>query len=148
MRIVLSEEQFINLYKLEDRPMLVDVDFIVETEGEDEELDLGEPGDPNNHKLYYFYIGERFFDAFYDQVYLEIFDKFSKETDCEIFVDAVVKELLEKIKESVANQTASKILKKVIKNEKVVKFKLSDMKEIFQKHFGNMICHEFLQDVK
>lgn len=146
MKIVLSENQFKELYNMDERPSFIDVDFIVETENDD--YHLGEPGEPEVHHLYYFYIGERFFDTFYDETYLELFDQFKDEIDCTVFAEAITDRILEKIKTSVQDGSASKILKKVIKNQKVVKFKLSDIKDIFEKHFGNIICHEFLQDIR
>lgn len=149
MKIVLSENQFKELYSVDDRPAFTDVDFIIETEGDDnDDYHLGDPGEPEVHHLYYFYIGERFFDTFYDETYLELFDQYKDQTDCTVFSEAITDTILEKIKTSVLDGSASKILKRVIKNQKVVKFKLSDIKDVFEKHFGNIICHEFLQDIR
>lgn len=148
MKIVLSEHQFKNLYEIEERPMLVDVDFIIEVEQDDEELNLGGEGEPNKEGLYFFNIGEKFYDKFYDETYLELFDSFSKEKECDSFVDAVIQKMLEKIKKSVLDNTASKILKGAIKNQKVIKFRLIDIQYIFERHFGHIMCHEFLQDIK
>lgn len=147
MKIVLSENQFRNLYNMEDRPAFIDLSFIVETEGDGEVHDLGEPGEPNENKLYYFYIAERFFDEFYDRAYLELFNDYADQKDCTVFVDAIFNRILEKTKGSVEEGTASKILKKVIKDQKVVKFRLSDLKDAFEKHFSNIVCQEFLQDI-
>lgn len=148
MKIVLSENQFKTLYNMEDRPSFIDLSFIVETEDDEKTHDLGEPGEPDDHKLYFFYIGERFYDNFYDETYVQLFDEYSNQDDCVIFAEAVIEKMLQKVKQSVEDGTASKILKKVIKNQKVVKFRLSNIKDIFEKHFGNIICHEFLQDIR
>jgi len=109
---------------------------------------LGAEGEPDKEGLYFYFIGEKFYDRFYDETYLELFDSFSKEKNCDNFVDAVVERMLEKVKKSVEDNTAAKILKGVIKNQKVIKFKLYDIRFIFERHFGNVMCHEFLQDIK
>lgn len=148
MKIVLSENQFKNLYNVENRPHFTDIDYIVETEDDGETHDLGEPGEPQQHNLYYYYIAEKFYDKFYDETYLELFKTYSKEKDCDTFVYAVIDRMIEKIKNSILDNSASKILKKVIRDQKVVKFKLSDLKDIFEKHFGNIMCHEYLEDLR
>lgn len=148
MKIVLSENQFNFLYNVDDRPAFTDIDFIIETESDDEDFHLGDSGEPETHHLYYFYIGERFFDAFYDQTYLELFDQYQNDKDCSVFAESIIDKILEKVKQSILDNSASKILKKVIKNQKVLKFKLSDIKDILEKHFSNIICHEFLQDIR
>jgi hypothetical protein len=64
------------------------------------------------------------------------------------FVKAVINSILEKMKQSIAENRASKILKKVIKNEKVVKFKESDILKTLDAHFGNFICSEFIEETR
>lgn len=147
MKIVLTENQFNVLYGMPNRPAFTDVDFIVEMETDDD-FHLGEPGEPEDHPLYYYYIGERFFDKFYDETYLELFNDYSNQKDCDVFVNAIMDGVIKKTKDSIQNGTAGKILKRVIKNQKVVKFRLSDVRNILEKHFGNIICHEFLEDIR
>lgn len=146
MKIVLTENQFNVLYGMPNRPAFTDVDFIVEMD--DEDFHLGEPGNPEKDSLYYYYIAERFFDTFYDQVYLEIIDDYRNQKDCDTFVSAAFDAVIEKTKNSILDNTAGKILKRVIKNQKTVKFKLSDIRDIFEKHFSNIVCHEFLEDIR
>lgn len=158
MKIVITEEQFNNLYNTPDRPSLTEVEYVVEiiheednkdNPKEDEFFDLGTSGETNQHHLYYFYIGEAFFDEFYDKTYLELFDQYKENNeDCTEFVDAVINAILEKMKQTIAENKAAKILKKVIKNNSVVKFKQSDILKILNSHFGNLICSEFLQDAR
>jgi hypothetical protein len=106
-------------------------------------------GDTNEHHLYYFYIGEAFFDEFYDKTYLELFDKYKENSeDCTPFVDAVISSIIEKMKQSIEEKKAAKILKKVIKKQIVVKFKESDILKILDAHFGNFICSEFLEEAR
>jgi hypothetical protein len=151
MKIVINEEQFNKLYSVPDRPSLTDVEYVVnilQEEGDDI-FDLGMSGDTNEHHLYYFYIGEAFFDEFYDKTYLELFDKYKENSeDCTPFVDAVISSIIEKMKQSIEEKKAAKILKKVIKKQIVVKFKESDILKILDAHFGNFICSEFLEETR
>jgi len=151
MKIVINEEQFNKLYSVPDRPSLTDVEYVVnilQEEGDDI-FDLGMSGDTNEHHLYYFYIGEAFFDEFYDKTYLELFDKYKENPeDCTPFVDAVISSIIEKMKQSIEEKKAAKILKKVIKKQIVVKFKESDILKILNAHFGNFICSEFLEEAR
>jgi hypothetical protein len=151
MKIVINEEQFNKLYSVPDRPSLTDVEYVVnilQEEGDDI-FDLGMSGDTNEHHLYYFYIGEAFFDEFYDKTYLELFDKYKENPeDCTPFVDAVISSIIEKMKQSIEEKKAAKILKKVIKKQIVVKFKESDILKILDAHFGNFICSEFLEETR
>lgn len=151
MKIVINEEQFNKLYSVPDRPSLTDVEYVVnilQEEGDDI-FDLGMSGDTNEHHLYYFYIGEAFFDEFYDKTYLELFDKYKENPeDCTPFVDAVISSIIEKMKQSIEEKKAAKILKKVIKKQIVVKFKESDILKILDAHFGNFICSEFLEEAR
>jgi hypothetical protein len=151
MKIVINEEQFNKLYSVPDRPSLTDVEYVVnilQEEGDDI-FDLGMSGDTNEHHLYYFYIGEAFFDEFYDKTYLELFDKYKENSeDCTPFVDAVISSIIEKMKQSIEEKKAAKILKKVIKKQIVVKFKESDILKILDAHFGNFICSEFLEEAR
>lgn len=150
MKIVISEEQFNKLYSVPDRPSLTEVEYVVNILQEADEgniFDLGMSGDTNEHHLYYFYIGEAFFDEFYDKTYLELFDEYKENPeDCTPFVDAVIKSIIEKMKQSIEENKAAKILKKVIKKQIVVKFKESDILKILDAHFGNFICSEFLEE--
>ena len=155
MKIVISEEQFNKLYSVPDRPSLTEVEYVVnilqeeEEEDEDDIFDLGMSGETNEHHLYYFYIGEAFFDEFYDKTYLELFDEYKQNPeDCTPFVDAVIKSIIEKMKQSIEEKKAAKILKKVIKKQIVVKFKESDILKILDAHFGNFICSEFLEEAR
>ena len=152
MKIVISEEQFNMLYSVPDRPSLTEVDYVVnilQEEDEDDTFDLGMSGETNEHHLYYFYIGEAFFDEFYDKTYLELFDEYKENPeDCTPFVDAVIKSIIEKMKQSIEEKKAAKILKKVIKKQIVVKFKESDILKILDAHFGNFICSEFLEEAR
>lgn len=153
MKIVISEEQFNRLYSVPDRPSLTEVEYVVnilqEEEDEDDIFDLGMSGETNEHHLYYFYIGEAFFDEFYDKTYLELFDEYKQNPeDCTPFVDAVIKSIIEKMKQSIEEKKAAKILKKVIKKQIVVKFKESDILKILDAHFGNFICSEFLEEAR
>jgi hypothetical protein len=151
MKIVINEEQFNKLYSVPDRPSLTEVEYVVnilQEEGDDI-FDLGMSGDTNEHHLYYFYIGEAFFDEFYDKTYLELFDKYKENPeDCTPFVDAVISSIIEKMKQSIEEKKAAKILKKVIKKQIVVKFKESDILKILDAHFGNFICSEFLEEAR
>lgn len=148
---MINEEQFNKLYSVPDRPSLTDVEYVVnilQEEGDDI-FDLGMSGDTNEHHLYYFYIGEAFFDEFYDKTYLELFDKYKENPeDCTPFVDAVISSIIEKMKQSIEEKKAAKILKKVIKKQIVVKFKESDILKILDAHFGNFICSEFLEEAR
>jgi len=155
MKIVITEEQFNKLYNAPDRPILTEVEYIIDIiqeegdETKDDVFDLGTSGDTAQHHLYYFYIGEAFFDEFYDKTYLELFNQYKENsTDCTEFVKAVINSILEKMKQSIAENRASKILKKVIKNEKVVKFKESDILKTLDAHFGNFICSEFIEETR
>ena len=152
MKIVISEEQFNMLYSVPDRPSLTEVEYVVnilQEEDEDDTFDLGMSGETNEHHLYYFYIGEAFFDEFYDKTYLELFDEYKENPeDCTPFVDAVIKSIIEKMKQSIEEKKAAKILKKVIKKQIVVKFKESDILKILDAHFGNFICSEFLEEAR
>ena len=152
MKIVISEEQFNKLYSVPDRPSLTEVEYVVnilQEEDEDDIFDLGMSGETNEHHLYYFYIGEAFFDEFYDKTYLELFDEYKQNPeDCTPFVDAVIKSIIEKMKQSIEEKKAAKILKKVIKKQIVVKFKESDILKILDAHFGNFICSEFLEEAR
>lgn len=157
MKIVITEEQFNNLYNTSDRPSLTEVEYVVEIiqEGEEDKpdedkvFDLGSDGEINEHHLYYFYIGEAFFDEFYDKTYLELFDEYKENhEDCTPFVDAVINSIIEKMKLSIEEKKAARILKKVIKNQNVVKFKESDILKILNAHFGNFICSEFLEETR
>jgi len=152
MKIVISEEQFNMLYSVPDRPSLTEVEYVVnilQEEDEDDTFDLGMSGETNEHHLYYFYIGEAFFDEFYDKTYLELFDEYKQNPeDCTPFVDAVIKSIIEKMKQSIEEKKAAKILKKVIKKQIVVKFKESDILKILDAHFGNFICSEFLEEAR
>lgn len=147
---MISEEQFNKLYSVPDRPSLTEVEYVVNILQEADEgniFDLGMSGDTNEHHLYYFYIGEAFFDEFYDKTYLELFDEYKENPeDCTPFVDAVIKSIIEKMKQSIEENKAAKILKKVIKKQIVVKFKESDILKILDAHFGNFICSEFLEE--
>ncbi len=151
MKIVINEEQFNKLYSVPDRPSLTEVEYVVnilQEEGDDI-FDLGMGGDTNEHHLYYFYIGEAFFDEFYDKTYLELFDEYKENPeDCTPFVDAVINSIIEKMKQSIEEKKAAKILKKVIKKQIVVKFKESDILKILDAHFGNFICSEFLEEAR
>jgi DNA replicative helicase MCM subunit Mcm2 (Cdc46/Mcm family) len=151
MKIVINEEQFNKLYSVPDRPSLTEVEYVVnilQEEGDDI-FDLGMSGDTNEHHLYYFYIGEAFFDEFYDKTYLELFDEYKENPeDCTPFVDAVINSIIEKMKQSIEEKKAAKILKKVIKKQIVVKFKESDILKILDAHFGNFICSEFLEEAR
>lgn len=155
MKIVITEEQFNNLYSAPDRPSLTEVEYVVEMiqEGEedkpDDVFDLGADGEVEHHHLYYFYIGEAFFDEFYNETYLELFDEYKENPeDCSPFVDAVISSIIEKMKQSIEEKKAAKILKRVIKNESVVRFKESDIVKIIDAHFGNFICSEFLEEAR
>ena len=148
---MITEEQFNNLYTTPDRPSLTEVEYTIEIiqEEDDKDFDLGANGEIEPHHLYYFYIGEAFFDEFYDKTYLELFDEYKENPeDCTPFVDAVIKSIIEKMKQSIEEKKAAKILKKVIKKEGVVKFKESDIIKILDAHFGNLICSEFLEDAR
>ena len=149
---MISEEQFNKLYSVPDRPSLTEVEYVVnilQEEDEDDIFDLGMSGETNEHHLYYFYIGEAFFDEFYDKTYLELFDEYKQNPeDCTPFVDAVIKSIIEKMKQSIEEKKAAKILKKVIKKQIVVKFKESDILKILDAHFGNFICSEFLEEAR
>ena len=148
---MITEEQFNNLYAAPDRPSLTDVEYVIEIiqEEDDKDFDLGANGEIEPHHLYYFYIGEAFFDEFYDKTYLELFDEYKENPeDCTPFVDAVIKSIIEKMKQSIEEKKAAKILKKVIKKQIVVKFKESDILKILDAHFGNFICSEFLEEAR
>lgn len=157
MKIVLTEGQLKNLYEVKHRPFLTDVEYIVlmesddktPEENKDDQFDLGVSGETNEHRLYYFYIGEAFFDEFYDKTYLELFDQHKDNKDnCQNFVESVISSVLEKMKGAIADGSAKKILKRVIKNEQVVRFKESDIDRVLNAHFGNLICSEFLEDAR
>lgn len=151
MKIVITEEQFNNLYAAPDRPSLTDVEYAIEIiqEEDDKDFDLGANGEIESHHLYYFYIGEAFFDEFYNETYIELFEKYKEDPeDCIPFVDAVINSIIEKMKQSIEEKKAAKILKKVIKKEGVVKFKESDIIKILDAHFGNFICGEFIEEAR
>lgn len=157
MKIVITEEQFNKLYAESDRPSLTEVEYVIEIlqEGEknnpdeDRDFNLGADGEIDQHHLYYFYIGEAFFDEFYNETYIELFDEYKKTPeDCTPFVDAVINNIIEKMKQSIEENKAAKILKKVIKKEGVVKFRESDIIKILDAHFGNFICSEFLEEAR
>ncbi len=157
MKIVITEEQFNNLYNTPDRPTLTEVEYVIDiiheedenNKGEEDEFDLGGSGESDEHHLYYFYIGEAFFDEFYDKTYLELFDQHKDDANgCEDFVNAVIDSILQKMKQSIEEKTAAKILKKVIKRQSVVRFKESDILKVLNGHFGNFICNEFIEETR
>lgn len=153
MKIVITEGQFNNLYNNSDRPNLTEVEYVINIIQEEEDrgdfFNLGVIGEPNEHYLYYFYIGEVFFDEFYNKSYLELFDQYKENSeDCTPFVDAVINSILEKMKQSIAENKAAKILKRVIKNESIVRFKESDILKVLDAHFGNLICSEFIEEAR
>jgi hypothetical protein len=158
MKIVITEEQFNNLYNTPDRPILTEVEYVIDIiheedenkkDDEDNEFDIVGDGDIEQHHLYYFYIGEAFFDEFYDKTYLELFDDYKDNAKgCEDFVNAVIDNILQKMKQSITEKTAAKILKKVIKRQSVVRFKESDIRKALDAHFGNFICNEFIEETR
>lgn len=153
MKIVITEGQFNNLYNNSDRPNLTEVEYVINIIQEEEDrgdfFNLGVIGEPNEDYLYYFYIGEVFFDEFYNKSYLELFDQYKENSeDCTPFVDAVINSILEKMKQSIAENKAAKMLKRVIKNESIVRFKESDILKVLDAHFGNLICSEFIEEAR
>ncbi|MEY4571189.1 MAG: hypothetical protein RLZ10_382 [Bacteroidota bacterium] len=157
MKIVITEEQFNNLYNTPDRPTLTEVEYVIDiiheenenNQSEEDEFDLGGGGESGEHHLYYFYISEAFFDEFYDKTYLELFDQFKDDAGgCENFVNAIIDNILKKMKQSIEEKTAAKILKKVIKRQSTVRFKESDIRKALDAHFGNFICNEFIEETR
>ena len=158
MKIVITEEQFNKLYNVPNRPILTEVEYIIDViyeeaenkkDDEEDNFDLGGSGDRGEHHLYYFYISEAFFDEFYNKTYLELFDQYKDNSDgCENFVDAVIDDILKKMKQSIEEKTAAKILKKVIKRQRTVRFKESDIRKALDAHFGNFICNEFIEETR
>ena len=156
MKIVITEEQFNKLYNVPNRPILTEVEYIIdviyeedENNKEEDDFDLGGSGERGEHHLYYFYIGEAFFDEFYDKTYLELFDQYKDDANgCEDFVNAVIDGILQKMKQSIAEKTAAKILKTVINRQSVVRFKESDILKVLNAHFGNFICNEFIEETR